>query len=233
MLDLTSWILTTPQPKATVEVATARLATGYENQYYQVNGNDSVTFWVPVNGSTTESAKYPRSELREAYTNGERRNWYYNEAKNNILSAVVSVQQVPSKGKVVIGQIHSTDEPGSSNDPLLKLQYHYDEESGTGSIEALLRKRPGDKTSQNIPLITGVTLNERFAYRLRLTASGRLSIRVTNTDDNGAYSRQLAGAWGRQQLYFKAGAYPQDNSGPSSEGARVTFYHLNTAHGSL
>jgi hypothetical protein len=31
-------------------------------------------------------------------------------------------------------------------------------------------------------------------------------------------------------LYFKAGAYIQDNEGPSDEGGRVTFFHLNSLH---
>ena len=34
-------------------------------------------------------------------------------------------------------------------------------------------------------------------------------------------------AWGRKPLYFKAGAYVQDTSGDSKEGARVTFAKLD------
>jgi hypothetical protein len=35
---------------------------------------------------------------------------------------------------------------------------------------------------------------------------------------------------GQQTLYFKAGAYVQDNSGDSKEGARVTFAKLDIDH---
>ena len=80
------------------------------------------------------------------------------------------MQQVPSKNKIVIGQIHSKDEAGSQNDPLLKLQYHY--KDGTGRVEALLRKRPGDKEVENILLAENVDIGERFGYDLRLTPAG-------------------------------------------------------------
>ncbi|MBB2494766.1 polysaccharide lyase family 7 protein [Aquipseudomonas ullengensis] len=227
MLDLTTWNLTVPATSSTTLITTQRLNAGYSSQYFRPQRDHSVVFWVPVNGSRTASARYPRSELRETLRNGTLHNWYFSEA-DNILSAVLSVQQLPSKNKLVIGQIHSKDEPGSNNDPLLKLQYHL--VNGTGRIEALLRKYPGDSTVQNIILVNDVSLDERFSYQLRLTPSGRLRISVHSADDNGTYYRQLSSSWGLQQLYFKAGAYAQDNYGPSSEGARATFYHLNTLH---
>ena len=36
--------------------------------------------------------------------------------------------------------------------------------------------------------------------------------------------------WAGQSLYFKAGAYVQDNEGPASEGARVSFAKLKVSH---
>ncbi|HSC82567.1 MAG TPA: polysaccharide lyase family 7 protein [Pseudomonas sp.] len=226
MLDLTTWNLSVPATTSATLITTERLNAGYSSQYFRPESG-SVTFWVPVNGTRTDSARYPRSELRETHANGELHNWYYSAA-DNILSAVLAVQQVPSRNKVVIGQIHSKDEPGSNNDPLLKLQYHYVD--GSGRIEALLRKHPGDSEVQNIALVDGVTLNERFSYQLRITRSGHLGIIIYSDDDNGSYYRQLSSSWGLQQLYFKAGAYVQDNYGADSEGGRVTFYHLNTLH---
>ena len=41
---------------------------------------------------------------------------------------------------------------------------------------------------------------------------------------------QIRAPWRNKPLYFKAGAYIQDNEGPSDEGGRVTFFHLNSAH---
>ncbi|MFP6851304.1 MAG: polysaccharide lyase family 7 protein [Pseudomonas sp.] len=228
MLDLTTWNLSVPVAPTPVDISTTRINNGYSSQYFRRNSDDSITFWVPVNGSRTADASYPRSELRETKTDGKLNNWYYASA-DNYLTAVLTVNQVPSKNKVVVAQIHSKDEPGSQNDPLLKLQYHY--LRGVGRLELLLRKRPGDASVQNILLAENIQLNQRFSYELRITPSGKLGVKVTSTHgDNGSLYQQLSGYWGTQLLYFKAGAYVQDNEGPSTEGARVTFYSLNSLH---
>ncbi|MDH0895813.1 MULTISPECIES: polysaccharide lyase family 7 protein [Pseudomonas] len=229
MLDLTTWNLTIPATESATLITTERLNRGYSSQYFRPQNDNSVRFWVPVNGSRTLNSSYPRSELRETWQNGEPRNWYHGEA-DNILSAVLTVNQVPSKNKLVIGQIHAINRPGDVGSPLVKLQYHFRPESNSGRIEALVRKHPDDSQVQNILLVNDVTLDERFAYRLRLTASGRLGITVYSDDDDGSYYRQMAAAWSREPLYFKAGAYVQDNAGSASEGGRATFYHLNTEH---
>jgi hypothetical protein len=228
MLDLTTWNLTIPASESAAVISTERLNKGYNSQYFRRQG-DRVSFWVPVTGSHTKNSRYPRSELRETWPNGKLRNWYHGDADNQ-LNAVLTVNQVPSKHKVVIGQIHSVNRPGDVGEPLVKLQYHFRPELNSGRIEALVRKHPGDDKVQNIALVNDITLDERFAYRLRLTPSGRLAISVYSDDDNGAFHHQIASSWSRQQLYFKAGTYAQDNSGSSSEGGRATFYHLDIQH---
>ncbi|MES2819959.1 MAG: polysaccharide lyase family 7 protein [Pseudomonadota bacterium] len=227
MIDLTTWNLTVPTHESAPLIGTARLNNGYDSQYFRKQSDGSIIFWVPVQGAVTESAKYPRSELRETQSDGRLSYWKL-QSSDSYLNAVMTVNQVPSKGKIIIGQIHSKDEVGSENDPLLKLQYHY--LRGVGRLEALLRNRPGDTTVQNILLAENVELNERFSYELRLTPTGKLGIRVLTDGDDGSHYRQLSGYWGKQHLYFKAGAYIQDNEGPSNEGGRVTFYHLNGLH---
>jgi len=228
MLDLTTWNLTVPASESAAVISTERLNKGYSSQYFRRQG-DRVSFWVPVTGSHTRNSRYPRSELRETWADGTLRNWYHRDADNQ-LNAVLTVNQVPSRNKVVIGQIHSVNRPGDVGEPLVKLQYHFRPELNSGRIEALVRKHPDDDKVQNIALVNDVTLDERFAYRLRLTASGRLGITVYSDDDNGAYYRQIASSWSHQQLFFKAGAYAQDNSGSSAEGGRTTFYHINAVH---
>lgn len=227
MIDLSTWNLTVPATESLTLITTDRLNNGYESQYFRRNADGSISFWVPVNGSRTEDARYPRSELRETQADGTLSYWHYNGA-DNYLSAVLSVEQVPSENKIVIGQIHSKDQPGSENDPLLKLQYHY--LRGNGRIEALLRKRPGDTEVENIVLAENVDLGERFGYDLRITPSGKLGITITSKGDDGNLYRELSGYWEPQKLYFKAGAYIQDNYGPDNEGGRVTFYWLNSLH---
>lgn len=227
MLDLTTWNLSIPTAPTPSTISTQRLLNGYSNQYFRHDDDDSMVFWVPVTGSTTEDASYPRSELRETYSDGTLRNWYYKDG-DNYLNAVLAVNVVPSKNKVVVGQIHSKDEPGSDNDPLVKLQYHY--LNGTGRLELLYRAQPGSADVKNILLADNVDLNERFSYELRITSTGRMGITVKTKGDNSSIYKQLSSSWGRQLLYYKAGAYIQDNAGYSIEGSRVTFYSINTLH---
>ncbi|MNR36958.1 Alginate lyase [compost metagenome] len=79
-------------------------------------------------------------------------------------------------------------------------------------------------------LVENVDLGERFGYDLRITPSGKLGITVTSKGDDSGLYRELSGYWAPQLLYFKAGAYIQDNYGADNEGGRVTFYWLNALH---
>ncbi len=228
MLDLTTWNLSVPTDSSPTTIETAQLNNNYESRYFRRHADGSVTLWVPVDGSHTADARYPRSELRETQTDGTLSFWHHASA-DNYLSAVLAVNQVPSRNKIIIGQIHSKDQQGSENDPLLKLQYHY--LRGVGRLELLLRRRPGDTEVENILLAENVQLGERFGYHLRVTPSGKLGVAVSSSDgDKGGHYRQLSGYWNPQLLYFKAGAYIQDNYGPSDEGGRVRFFWLNSLH---
>lgn len=229
MLELATWNLTVPTTNSDTVISTEQLNSGYSSKYFYASKDGSVKFWTPVTGSNTKNSDYPRSELRQTWKSGELRNWYYGNADNQ-LNAVLTVNQVPSKYKVVIGQIHSSNRPGKVGKPLVKLQYHYRPEAKSGRLEALVRKHPDDDNVMNIALANDIDLNERIAYRLRITPNGQLGIRVTSDDDDGSYYRKLATSWSREPLYFKAGSYVQDNSGNSQEGGRVTFYRLSTSH---
>lgn len=117
MIDLSTWNLSIPVGSPPTTIDTPKLLSGFNDQYFQAEGSD-VQFWTPVTGTRTENAIYPRSELRETYADGRLRNWTYPEA-DNFLRATLAVNQVPSSGKIVIGQIHAYD----SQKPLIKLEY--------------------------------------------------------------------------------------------------------------
>ncbi len=114
-----------------------------------------------MTGSRTANAIYPRSELRETYSDGTLRNWQYSAA-DNILRASLTVNQVPSTGKIVIGQIHNKD----SNNPMVKLEYQYKTSASTGNIVAKVRMRPDDEEGQVITIATGVPLDRNFSYQI-------------------------------------------------------------------
>lgn len=229
MLDLSTWNLSVPTYPSPTEVTTQQIARGYSSRYFN-HTSSQASFWVPVTGSHSDDSVFPRTELRETLTDGSPYNWYYRSADNE-LRATLSVEQVPSQNKVVIGQIHSKSPYSGDGEPLLKLQYHYIPSQGSGRIEALVRNHPQDDTSVNVPILDSVALGQALTYSLRVTSSGNLGIRVRSADGREEYYKKvLSSTWSAQLLYFKAGAYIADNYGPSTEGARVVFYHLNLAH---
>jgi hypothetical protein len=45
--------------------------------------------------------------------------------------------------------------------------------------------------------------------------------------NGSSVTHSLNSSWNSDTYYFKAGTYPQDNAGTSSEGSRVAFYSLS------
>lgn len=220
MIDLSTWNLSIPEGVPIVTVATPALVGGFRDAYFHAS-NGALFFWAPVTGTRSANAAYPRTELRETYANGALRNWQYGAA-DNTLSASLMVGQVPSTGKVVIGQIHVQN----SNEPLLKLEYQYKENSATGNLVAKLRFSPSQGESTVVTLATGVKLNARFNYVIHLSKTGVLDV----TAAGFAYTTRISAQWASAPLYYKAGAYVQDNTGYTREGGMVTFYALAIAH---
>lgn len=220
MIDLATWNLSIPEgsPPATIE--TPRLAQGFKDQYFSSEAA-TLSFWAPVTGSRTANAIYPRSELRETYSDGTLRNWQYSAA-DNILRASLTVNQVPSTGKIVIGQIHNKD----SNNPMVKLEYQYKTSASTGNIVAKVRMHPDDEEGRVINIATGVPLDRDFSYQIHLSPKGALGISAAGNN----WRTTIDPSWKTKPLYFKAGAYVQDNTGYPTEGARVTFRMLEIQH---
>ena len=218
MIDLATWNLSVPVGTPAVTVDTAKLVSGYQDGYFR--SGDTLFFWAPVTGSKTDNAIYPRTELRETYANGAVHNWTYTQA-DNFLRAALTVDQVPSSGKIVIGQIHCY----GSTEPLIKLEYQYKEKTATGNIVAKFRLTP-TSTPEVIQIATGVRLKERFTYTIHLTPTGNLTVNAYEMQ----WGSKLDPSWNGKQLYFKAGVYTQDNTGYATEGGAATFYKLQIAH---
>ena len=219
MIDLATWNLSIPVGVPATTIATPQLAGGYRDHYFKSN-DEQIYFWSPVNGTTTENARYPRSELRETYADGTLHNWLH-PAADNILSARLQVNQVPSSGKVVIGQIHNSD----SNWPLLKLEYQM-KDSGSADLVYKIRLRPTDAESVTHVLVQGIPLNQPFTYYVHLTPGGILSVSFNDARWYG----KIGAAWATQPLYFKAGVYTQDNSGYETEAGAATYTQLRISH---
>ncbi|MDB6051469.1 MAG: alyA 1 [Pseudomonas sp.] len=220
MIDLATWNLSIPvgSPPATID--TAKLVAGYNGKYFQ-SENGALFFWSPVTGSRTANAIYPRSELRETNADGSLRNWLY-PTSDNLLRATLAVTQVPSSGRIVIGQIHAYD----STEPLLKMEYQYKESTKSGTIVAKVRNRFDDKEARTIIIAEDVPLNQPFKYIIHLSRTGQLGVSARDAN----WSSPISATWRDKPLYFKAGVYTQDNTGYTSEGGKATFYNLDINH---
>ncbi|WP_137819344.1 polysaccharide lyase family 7 protein [Pseudomonas sp. 2FG] len=219
MIDLATWNLTIPVGVPAVTIDTPLLVGGYQDHYFQSNSG-AIFFWAPVNGTTTPNSSYPRSELRETFADGSRRNWVYPSA-DHYLSATLQVTQVPSTGKLVIGQIHTA----TTNWPLFKLEYQM-QSSGTGNLSFKVRHKPTDPEAQSYVLVRGVALNQKINYTVHLSPSGSLTVSLNGVK----WGTKLDSAWAVQPVYFKAGVYTQDNSGYETEAGAATFTKLKIEH---
>ncbi|AZE51684.1 lyase, putative [Pseudomonas chlororaphis] len=220
MIDLATWNLSIPEGSPPATIDTPRLVDGFKDQYFH-SDTGTLFFWSPVTGSRTANAIYPRSELRETYANGTLKNWTYPEA-DNLLYATLAVNQVPSSGKIVIGQIHAYN----STKPLVKVEYQYKTTTQSGNIVAKVRMHPDDTDSRVIIVAENVPLDREFSYLIHLSPGGALGVSAAGYQ----WDTQLSSTWRDKPLYFKAGVYVQDNTGYTSEGGKVTFYKLDIDH---
>ncbi|AZD04974.1 polysaccharide lyase family 7 protein [Pseudomonas chlororaphis] len=220
MIDLATWNLSIPEGSPPATIDTPRLVEGFKDQYFH-SDTGTLFFWSPVTGSRTANAIYPRSELRETYSNGTLKNWTYPEA-DNLLYATLAVNQVPSTGKIVIGQIHAYN----STKPLVKVEYQYKTTTQSGNIVAKVRMHPDDTDSRVIIVAENVPLDREFSYLIHLSPGGALGVSAAGYQ----WDTQLSSTWRDKPLYFKAGVYVQDNTGYTTEGGKVTFYRLDIDH---
>lgn len=222
-IDLSHWKLTLPVRAAEkggnpLEVSPSQLTAGYtHSDYFHFDRDGRIVFWCPVNGVTTKNTDYARTELREMPDPADD-NVCWAAPGTHVLSARCRVSEVPSSQKVIIGQIHGYS--GKAN-PLIKLQFF------KGRIEALVKEKA--KEGKDLKLtFTEVGLNNDFDYEIRLQ-DGLLTVTVNGASQTvNVFEKDPD--WASQSLYFKAGAYVQDNEGPASEGARVSFSELSVSH---
>lgn len=226
--DLSHWRLTLPTGSAgnPDNISTSSLTAGYTSQYFYTGADGAMVFWSPVTGVTTSGSTFPRTEFRETKSDGSLYNWNVTDGTAT-LNATLAVTQVPSTGKVVVGQIHDNGAGGIKSRPLIMLVYNYNSGTHTGSLVLEVRATPTSSTSTKYTVATNIPLNTKFSYQLQLQADKTLSVQINGVTQ---YSAAIDSSWLSQGLYFKAGAYVLDNSGTDTEGGRVSFYALTAIH---
>lgn len=217
MIDLAPWNLTLPVAAPALTVATAALPK-LQTPYFS-NTGDKLVFWAPVTGAHSGTSDYPRSELRETSDDGKARNWTYDSGLNT-LKGTVSVNQVPSTGRIVVAQIHAKN----AVTPLLKVVYRY--ANGIGNVDLEYRVNPADQKSPVAYTVPNVPLDKPFAYAIQMNKQGKLTVLINNAGPQ----IQLAPSWYSYAFYFKAGVYTLDNVGYATEGGKVTYTRLELSH---
>ena len=166
--------------------------------------------------------------------------------RNGKLSATLRVNKVTTTGddeyhlgRTIIGQIHAEeDEP-------LKLYYRKFPGDSRGCIYIRMEVRKSDDI--RFPIVgdedcnspsNGIALNELFSYEIT-NDDEDITVRIRRGDRNGPTiglrtidldkldaGYDLSSEW----MYFKLGAYTQNNTGNKSDGDIITFYRLENTH---
>jgi len=174
--------------------------------------------------------------------------------RNGVLRGTLAVNQATvtgdrnQVGRVIIGQIHAeSDEPA-------RLYYRKFPENERGFIYLAHEIRnsddiyfpvvgPVNSSLDNAPSddanpVNGIALDEIFSYEIK-QQDARIDVIVRRGDSTGPIighnyvdmQQQNSGYDVPEEwMYFKAGAYTQNNTGNETDFDQVTFYELEATH---
>jgi poly(beta-D-mannuronate) lyase len=162
-----------------------------------------------------------------------------------VLSATLRVNQVTTSGdgihvgRTIIGQIHA------DNDEPARLYYRKESGDTNGCIYVSHEIRDSDDVDFDIiggedcdNPSNGIALDELFSYQI-INEGSEIEIVIRRGDANGTEIGRtsfdmddLNSGYDRDDewMYFKAGAYTQNNTGNDSDGDIITFYRLSNTH---
>ncbi len=166
--------------------------------------------------------------------------------RNGVLTATLRVNKVTTTGnglhpgRTIIGQIHADD------DEPVRVYYRKLPNDTRGCIYLSHERREGSET--DIAIVggdencsnpaDGIALDELFSYEI-INEGAEIRVIVRRGDFDGPvigdeafdmndfnsnYDR--ADEW----MYFKLGAYTQNNTGVGDDGDIITFYRINNSH---
>ena len=167
--------------------------------------------------------------------------------RNGVLTATLRVNEVTTTGtglhpgRTIIGQIHAEqDEPA-------RLYYRKLPNAQYGCIYLEHEIRNGncvtfnligdEQCSGNGPT-NGIELDELFSYEI-INQGADVIVKVRRGDFDGAIINEVTVNMNQQNsgydissewMYFKAGAYTQNNTGDPEDSDVITFYRLANSH---
>lgn len=139
-------------------------------------------------------------------------------------------------GRVIFAQIHAND------DEPIRFYYRKLPNNTKGSIyfahepvgePDVYYEMVGSRSQSQSDPADGIALDEKFSYEIntlgniltvKLIRTGKVDIVETVDMSGSGYDV------GGQYMYFKAGAYIQDNTGLDDDFAQVTYYALHNEH---
>lgn len=190
-----------------------------------------------------EDTGVSRNNWKLGYQPGNNSNW---GGVNGEMNATLAVNKVTTTGdsgqvgRVVVGQIHAVkDEP---------LRLYYRKRSGQSKGCIYFGHEIRTKDDEWFDMIgdldctsgpsNGIELNELFSYSI-INDDEDITVIIRRGDRDGPViasktidMNQLNSGYDRsdESMYFKAGAYTQNDTGNGSDGDIVTFYRLSVSH---
>ena len=162
---------------------------------------------------------------------------------DGILTGTLAINHVTTSGaanqvgRVIFAQIHAND------DEPIRFYYRKLPNNTKGSIYFAHESRNeandiyyemiGSRSQSQSDPADGVSLNEKFSYKIE-TVGNLMTVTfiregkpdIVETVDMSASGYDVGG----QYMYFKAGAYIQDNTGQDTDYAQVAYYALVNEH---
>ena len=162
-----------------------------------------------------------------------------------VLEGTLAINRVSTEGKsnqvgrVIFAQIHA-----AKHEPI-RLYYRKLPNNKKGSIYFVHEPRNSDDVKVNvigsrgskatdIDNADGIELDEKFSYRIE--TDGRiLTVTIIRPGKPDVVEKLDISESGydspREYMYFKAGAYVQDDSGIEDDYFKLTYYNLENTHG--
>ncbi len=139
-------------------------------------------------------------------------------------------------GRVIVGQIHAnSDEPlrlyyrKLPNNELGSIYFAHEVEGGDDIYYEMI----GSRSSSASNPADGIAIDEKFSYQVKVVNNDMwVTISREGKDDIEQYVDMSNSGYdvGGQYMYFKAGAYNQNDSGNDDDYVEVSFYSLTKSH---
>ncbi len=219
-INLDLWRIDLPIGRyARLESVSPPFVKGFSSvPYFVQNPDDSVDFFASVTGLPSAGSEFARSELREMTLAGSEAAWRFGDGTRS-LSAMLTVGQMPSTGRVTVGQIHTND-----GQVLARIEWQ-GQQGMPGNLVVFSRVHPDDPTAPSTVIARDLPWGQPVCYQLTALNSGDLQVSAAGTE----VLVPLSSDWRTRTQYFKAGAYVHDNEGEESEGSRIRFLGIDIA----